>query len=446
MRLRQGRGILNTGGGRDYQDKGQKGWSLQDDLTFYDIGWRQPHDQDRASSTRSIEINAFEQQPYNPQFFYNIDQQPHHALPGRSSGAGEAACDRNITSATSSSASTCRTTGRSTSKLQLNLGVRWDYEQTPGYYDYETPAGLAAALRGWSNIHAPNVDYDIEDYISDGSNREAFKGAWQPRFGFSYDLDADQRHVIFGGVGRSYDRNLLDYLALEQSKSTFPTYSYNFNVPGRPCTVGVGNCLAWDPAYFDPANLDALVAANPNLGAEVNLINNDLKTPYSDQFSLGMRNAFKLWGNDWNSSVTISHVESHDGIVFALGNRYPGGTFRDPNCVGATWGCQPWGFPIPGYGTLIMADNGIETENNSLLVRSRSCTREDSRWGFTIAYTYNDATENRGNAYNFDEHYSFDYPNLDDVDITRSLGLARHRMVATGICGHGALASRSAPS
>ena len=64
----------------------------------------------------------------------------------------------------------------------------------------------------------------------------------------------------------------------------------------------------------------------------------------------------------------MSHVVSHDGIVFTLGNRYPDGTFRDPNCVGATWGCQPWGFPIPGFGTLIMADNGIETELDSLLV------------------------------------------------------------------------------
>ena len=39
--------------------------------------------------------------------------------------------------------------------LLLNLGVRWDYEQTPGYYDYETPAALASGLRGWANIQRP---------------------------------------------------------------------------------------------------------------------------------------------------------------------------------------------------------------------------------------------------------------------------------------------------
>ena len=56
--------------------------------------------------------------------------------------------------------------------------------------------------------------------------------------------------------------------------------------------------------------------------------------PYSDQFSLGMRNR----SADWNTSVTVSRIESKDGFVFTLGNRYPNGTF---------WrnGSQPWGFP-----------------------------------------------------------------------------------------------------
>src|SRR3546814_5648822 len=73
-----------------------------------------------------------------------------------------------------------------TDKLTLNLGLRWDYEDNPSYVDYRVPDDLAAALRGWTNIQ--NADYDIDDYISTGVNRDNFKGAWQPRFGFSYDL------------------------------------------------------------------------------------------------------------------------------------------------------------------------------------------------------------------------------------------------------------------
>ena len=428
-----GRVVINVGGGRDYQDKGQKGWAIQDDLTFFDL-FGGGHTVKMGVKYKQVEINAFEQQPYNAQFFYNLAGDP--TTPWQVQfGSEVGGVDRNITSRNKQFGIYVQDDWEVNEHLLVNLGVRWDYEDSPGYRNYETPAALAAALRGWANIHGPNVDYDIEDYISDGDSRSAFKGAFAPRVGFSYDLFADQRHVIFGGAGRSYDRNLWDYLALEQSKSTFPTYTYQFNVPGNPCTPGVGNCLAWNASFMDQANLDALVLANPNLGAEVNLMNNDLDTPYSDQFSLGMRNVFRLWGNDWSSSVTISRILSHDGIVFSLGNRWPDGSFRNPALPNATWGSQPWGFPIPGYGTLIKADNGIETRNNSLLVSLEKVYTEQSKWGFTLAYTFNDAEENRNNAYESDEHYMFDYPTSADEGFHRTLGLSRHRLVLTGILG-----------
>ena len=429
----QGHVVINTGGGREYHHKGQKGWAIQDDVTFFDIGGGN-HTIKTGFKYKIVEINAFEQQPYNAQYFYNLStdaETPWQVQFGSPVGG----VDRNITSRNKQFGIYIQDDWEVNDKLLINMGVRWDYEDSPGYRNYVTPAGLAAALRGWSNVHGPNVDYDVEDYISDGNNRSAFKGAFAPRLGFSYDLFADQRHVVFGGVGRSYDRNLWDYLALEQSKTTFPSYTYQFNVPDRPCTPGVGNCLAWDPSYYDQANLDALVVANQNLGAEVNLMNNDLDTPYSDQISLGMRNVFEMWGNDWTSSVTVSHIESHDGIVFSLGNRWPDGSFRNPANPSATWGGQPWGFPIPGYGTFIKADNGIETENNSLLVSLEKVYTEASRWGLTLAYTFNDAKENRNNAYNSDEHYVFDYPSPEEEGFHRSLGLARHRLVVTGIVG-----------
>ena len=116
-------------------------------------------------------------------------------------------------------------------------------------------------------------------------------------------------HFRFWQRGGGYDRNVFDYLALERSKGTFPTYERNFNVQGHPCDSTTDpSCLEWDPAFFERANLEALVAANPNLGREINLINNDLKTPYSDQFSLGVRNRFDLWNHGWNTSATVAYV------------------------------------------------------------------------------------------------------------------------------------------
>lgn len=416
------RSILNIGGGQDFQDKGQRGIGFQNDLTFFDLAWHGDHTIKTGVKYKSVRVDAFEQQPYNPQFFYDITQSTSVPYRVEFGSVVPGVGDRNITSRNKQFGIYLQDDWQVNDRLTLNLGLRWDYEETPGYLDYVTRPELAAALRGWANIQ--NTDYDIENYISDGSNRDAFKDAWQPRVGFSYDLSEDESRVLFGGAGRSYDRNLFDYLALEQSKGTFPRYGFDFNTPGHECAGAT--CLEWNTAYLDEANLRALVAANPNLGGEVNMIANDLQTPYSDQFSLGIRNTF----GQWNSSVTLSHVRSHDGIVFTLGNRYPDGSFRPS---GTTWGGQPWGFGVPGFGTLILADNGIETRLNSLLFSLEKPYSPEAGWGATFAYTFSEAEENRSNAAASDEHYLFDYPNTEGFGWKRSTGIARHRLVATGI-------------
>jgi hypothetical protein len=312
-------------------------------------------------------------------------------------------------------------------KLTINMGLRWDYEKIPSYLDYRVNDQLAAALRGWTNIQ--NADYDIEDYISNGGNRKAFKEAWQPRLGFSYDLFGDQQHVIFGGAGRAYDRNLFDYMAREYYGGAFTSYAINFSTPLHPCAGGTSGCLPFSAALMTPDGIAAYVASNPSAGGEVNLLNNNLKTPYSDQYSLGMRNLVELWGVDWNTSVTLSHIRSKDGIYFRLGNRWPAGNFHET--PGATWGGQPWTQTIPGYGSLILADNGFEYRLNSLLVSLDKPFTKESGWGLNLAYTYSDAEENRSDA-SRDETYYFDGARVGDRFYT-STGVPKHRLVLSGI-------------
>jgi outer membrane receptor protein involved in Fe transport len=381
-----GETILNIGGGPSYQDKSQKGDSIQNDLTFYGL---EGHTLKMGVKYKDVKVSSLEQQPYNPQYIIDYYE---NLEAGRDSLATFEPFRTQFTSLAQNRDSGAISSKNKqfgiyiqddwqvTDRLELNLGVRYDYEKTPTYEDYVTPDGLVSALRGWSNIQ--NADYDIDDYISTGNNRKADKDNWAPRLGFSYDLTGDQRHVIFGGAGRSYDRNLFDYLALEQTSSAFPGYTYNFNTVAHPCTVGVDNCLNWDPAYLDRASLDALAAANPNLGSEVYMINNHLKTPYSDQFSLGMRNIVELGGVEWNTSATIAHVRSYDGLLFTLGNRYPDGSFHQcDDGSRPSWGCQPWAQPIPGYGNLILVDNAIDTKLNQLLLSADKQYSEDSPWG-----------------------------------------------------------------
>jgi hypothetical protein len=154
-----------------------------------------------------------------------------------------------------------------------------------------------------------------------------------------------------------------------------------------------------------------------NTGQEVDMINNRLKVPYSDQFSVGMRNRLGVW----NTSVAVSRVLSKDGFVFTLGNRTAtGGFFVNGN--------QPFGNPIPGFGSLIIGNNGIETKTTQVLVGVEKPFTEESHWGTTFAYTYSMAKQN----HNVEEPYMFDGPSIGGMPFILSDVTPRHRFVMTG--------------
>ena len=87
-------------------------------------------------------------------------------------------------------------------RLNLYLGLRWDYDRTPAWVEFETTAASLAAVSPANYPNLINADYDINDYITDGDDRETFLGAFQPRIGFDYAIDADKRWILFGGYGR----------------------------------------------------------------------------------------------------------------------------------------------------------------------------------------------------------------------------------------------------
>src|SRR6185295_6884654 len=144
------------------------------------------------------------------------------------------------------------------------------------------------------------------------------------RFGFSYDLNADQQHVIFGGAGRSYDRNVFSILQHESNKATLyvPTIQFwNANNAGCEGPADADPfCVEWNDIYLTQAGLQSIA---PAPFGEIHLINNNLKAPYSDQFSLGMRNALRAW----NTSATLAYITSYDGVIASNGDRFGDGTW-----------------------------------------------------------------------------------------------------------------------
>jgi outer membrane receptor protein involved in Fe transport len=421
--------ILQTGAAdpRAQQNKGQKGPGFKDDLTFTDLHWLGDHTLKMGVKYKDVELTAADATTDTAKLFYDVepvigtDPNPYQAvLPLNNPGFNTL-----VRSKDKQFGAYIQDDWAVNDHLTFNLGVRWDMERNPSYLDWVTPPDVVAAFNG-QDPRAPagqtyaqslaNGGININDYISTGNNRSAYKSEWQPRLGFSYDINGDEKHVIFGGAGRAYDRDLYNYLQLEQTKFALSEPTIYFSSATNGC-LGTP-CFAWDPSYANSvATLQALTAGS-TAGFEVDMFTNKLKVPYSDQFSIGMRNQL----GDWNTSATIVRNLSYDGLAATLGNRNPDGSF---------WmnGGQPWGAGVPGYGSLILWNNGIETRATQLLLSLEKPYTRESRWGATIAYTYTNASQNR----DINEHYSFDQATIQDYRFITSNAAPKHRLVATAV-------------
>lgn len=348
--------------------------------------------------------------------------------------------------------------------LTVNAGLRWDYEKVPLWQNYVTPASVVTALNspgalanctgtpvGTGSCYSPNVTYaqllaksfpgdpatNINDYISTGSNRKSPTDEWQPRIGFAYDINADQHYVVFGGYGRSYDRNLFNQLSYETTKVGlynnpqiyFPTPFTNDSF--GPCAVPgdvnpVNHCYAWNPNYLTAAGLATIPVSTSS--HEVDLINNNIKPPHSDQFSIGFRTRLA----DWDAALTFSDIKSYDAMIGHLGLRYADGSYYSTNG-------NPWGAfgSLNGYGALILWDNAGEDENQQITLSLNKAYTEASGWSASVALTYSNAYQNNVagplNPYAGNPNaYLFDLPNPKDYPLAPSTAVPKYRLVATG--------------
>lgn len=418
--------LLRIGGGSNYQDKGQKGWGIQNDFTYTGF---EGHTIKFGVKSKWVELNTLQLNNFNPVYTYNVaypdpdgfnDTVPYRLQFGAQTGNGNPI----VNSDNWQFGIYLQDDWEVTDRLTLNIGVRWDYERTPAFLDFVHPQDAVDAVSPANYPNLINADYDINDFISTGTEREAFTGAWQPRVGFTYELDDEGRFALFGGYGRSYDRNQFDFLQQEISVGSFTTRTFNFITgdPNNTCDPSP-TCVPWDPIYLTPEGRDQLLAgAGAGGGRELRFINNDLKVPYSDQFSLGVRGRLTQL---FEAEVGYSHIESRDGFAYLLGNRRPDGSFFPPAPAAPS---SPFGFAPPGFGSIIIGTNGLETSADSAYLKLTKNYSVASPWSLSATYTYTEAEENR----QFGEVFSLDYPSLDDYPVVRSSGVRKHRFVAAG--------------
>lgn len=308
----------------------------------------------------------------------------------------------------------------------VNLGLRWDYESNNFNNNYVTPFKVANALRNYQPWQAAGID--PEDYITDGTKRSPFMGAFQPRIGVSYDVNGDRDLILFAGAGRYYDRNIYYLASLE---TLFNNYRSDATVdfcgaPGIQACNGTAGQLQWNEAYRDPNALRAAVAQQ-GLSGDIWVINNDAKVPYTDQFNIGVRKRL----GPVQLSAALAHNRSYNGFIFVRGNRMPDGNYTE--------GGDAWirdNFPVEGRpagytGRLNIGSSNGKARYTALYLTADKTYTKDSGWGATASLTISDAKSNQGIS--FDEGQMFNAGRQDAFGWQPTRSLERWRLVATGI-------------
>ena len=316
---------------------------------------------------------------------------------------------------------------------QVTAGLRWDYESNSRNEKFVTPAGIAAAIRAYPGWKAAGINPD--DYISTGSNRKPFTGAFQPRLGISYDVKGDRDLVFTIGGGRYYNRSLFIDSALETIKDVYESV-VTFKTPATGCTLGSQGCIATIPTSVD--QLRALAAMQ---GGEVHLMNNNTKVPYSDQFSFGVR---KRLGKI-NTSISFSYIKSHNIYQEVVGNRNPDGSYNPGGNPIFTYDGNVYAggiffpsgalstAPLPGYGSIFIGNSDGKATYAALYLQADKPYTEESGWGFSTTLTISSARSNDSrNGANIGDPFNFDAPTIGAQGWGRTSGLERWRFVGTG--------------
>jgi hypothetical protein len=304
-------------------------------------------------------------------------------------------------------------------QLVLNLGLRWDAETNMINNNYHTPTPLADSLRAAyaagklivdqalpgntsRNVNVIQELGGIDRFISEGrSSRPIYKKAFQPRVGASYALP-DDKTVLFAGGGLYFDRNYWNTLFDEQFRRQFQVITVSF----RNNCANTPNCTAWDPKYFDPAQLRAIGTA---VGApEVFLVANDLVPPRTIQFSGGVRRKIA------SELLTISYnaLRGRNFMNFVRGSPFGGG-----------------GLP---YNTVFVTDDRVKTWYDAMELQIQRPLVANSRWGGALAYTYSKSQE-QGQSQ--DLFWGFDnrFPTVADRPKRVAPGDQRHTIVANAM-------------
>ena len=383
-------GLLRIGGRDTMQDIGQERLAFRNDTTF--SGWEMAGDHTFKVGVNVdfLDYTIIKNFEANPRYFFRSDISSTIPYKARY-GLG----NPNLSADNTQYGIYAQDDWAVNDQLILNLGLRWDYETDMFDPDYVTPALVRERL----------ADDMPANYFTDGNDRSPANDLFQPRLGFSYDLFSNARTVVYGGAGRYYDRHLFNNTLDERFRLQYSVGEFYFTEDGSPFEGRPA--VAWDPRYFTREGLDEIRATGITGLPEVFLIENDTKVPYSDQWNLGVRQAF----GDMVAAVSYANIRSKNGFTFVRANGV---------C------CPQWD---PNYSNVIVSADDVKTWYDAVYVTLDRPYSADANYGFNIAYTWAEAEQIGGDL------FSLDLPTLADWPRYGTPGTQDHRVVASAMVG-----------
>lgn len=196
-------GIGRIGGNDSYQNLQQKRLSFRNDLTLAQFRWAGAHIVKFGGNVDFLNYDMNKNLNGNPVF--NFEGTNGFAFPtGASYGFG----DPDVGGKNTQLGVYIQDDWSPTSRLTFNFGIRWDYETGMYNTSYVTPQAVRDSITAAAGTLF--IPIDPNRYFTDGTQRRNFKGAFQPRLGFSYALDESGKTSIFGSFGIFYDRTIFN--------------------------------------------------------------------------------------------------------------------------------------------------------------------------------------------------------------------------------------------
>ncbi|MEP6911844.1 MAG: TonB-dependent receptor, partial [bacterium] len=300
---------------------------------------------------------------------------------------------------------------RVTPKLTLNLGLRWEYEQTPH--------PLAALI----NPALPQT-----------ANRPNDKNNFGPRIGFAWDVKGDGKTSMRGGYGIYYGR--INGSAILQTL-------INTSVPGSSQIVASiaavapsGTATALIPQGNPTAPIFPNVLASAPLGsATVNYFARNFQNPMIQQGDLVVEREVAH-----NTVVSASYLFSFGKYLpnFVDTNISPATVARSIQIVDGPFAGQVWTFPYylgaarpnPSFGQIQEIRSDISTKYNALVLQANR--RLTNGLQFQSSYTLSVAKDNGQNSATFTPGFSLSFDPYDQLgEAGYSLFDRRHKFVTS---------------